>query len=146
MLVEHLMKKVVLIACSKRKFLRQAEAEDLYISPLFKLNLQYARILKPDFIFILSAKHGLVELGQKLTPYGKTLNTMDASEIRVWAEKVIDQLKSKIDLNSDEITFLAGEKYRKYLLPFIKYHSTPLKNLSIGKQLQYLSRKLKYEK
>ena len=46
--------KVVLISCASKKLNRKAKAEDLYISPLFKLNLKYAKSLNPDKIFILA--------------------------------------------------------------------------------------------
>jgi len=52
------MKKIVLISCASKKLEVKAKAADLYTSALFKLNLKYARKLKPDGIFILSAKYG----------------------------------------------------------------------------------------
>lgn len=123
-----------------------ARAEDLYISPLFKINLAFSHSLKPTKIFILSAKYGLVDLEQELEPYEQTLNTMSAPEIKNWAEKVKEQMRGKIDFENDEVVFLAGEKYRKYLLSFFRNVSIPLKGLSIGKQLQYLKHKISYAK
>jgi hypothetical protein len=105
---------------------------------LFKLNLQYARSLKPTDIFILSAKYGLVDLEQEIEPYDQTLNTMGVSEIMTWARGVIEQLNLRIDLAEDEVIFLAGEKYRAYLLPYISHYQIPLARMTIGKQLQYL--------
>jgi len=133
-------KKIVLISCASKKLNHKAKAKDLYIGPLFKLSLEYARLLKPDYIFILSAKHGLVDLEKELEPYNLTLNTMKANQIKIWAESVLEQLKSKVDLKSDDVIFLAGNKYRKYLIPFILHYQIPLRGLKIGKQLQYLKR------
>ena len=135
------MKRVVLISCVSKKLLHKSRAENLYISPLFKLNLQYAHSLKPDYIFILSAKYGLVDLKQKLSPYNQTLKSMRVDEVVNWAGKVTGQLKRKVDLAKDEIIFLAGERYRKYLIPYITRYKIPLQGLSIGKQLQYLKNK-----
>jgi len=120
--------------------------KDLYISPLFKMNLAFAHSLRPDRIFILSAKYGLVGLEQELEPYEQTLNTMSVNEIKRWAEKVREQMEGKIDFKNDEVVFLAGEKYRKYLLPLFSKTSIPLQGLSIGKQLQYLKNKISYAK
>jgi len=53
------MKKIVLISCVKRKLPHRVPAKDLYISQLFKLSFAYAQRLRPDAIYILSAKHGL---------------------------------------------------------------------------------------
>ena len=139
------MKKVVLISCVSKKLPYKSKAQDLYISTLFKLNLKYARSLNPDNIFILSAKYGLVDLEEEIEPYDKTLNTMPVREIKSWANDVIEKLKNLIDLNEDKVIFLAGEKYRKYLIPHIKNYEVPLKSLTIGRQLQFLTKKLSSE-
>ena len=135
------MGKIILISCASKKLQEKARAENLYISSLFKLNLEYAKSLKPDKIFILSAKYGLLDLEEEIEPYNLTLNNMKDDEIKIWAEKVLEKLKKRADLNSDEIIFLAGEKYRKYLIPEIKNFQIPLKGLGIGKQLKFLKEK-----
>lgn len=136
------MKRVVLISCVSTKLEVKAKAQDLYISPLFKMNLAYARSQNPDAIYILSAKYGLLELDNMVEPYNETLNTMKSSEIKDWALDVIDQMQEKIDFKNDEITFLAGERYRKFLMPLCRNVSVPLEGLGIGRQLQFLKRAL----
>jgi len=49
------MKKIVLISCVSKKLHHKSKAQDLYVSSLFLKNLQYAKSLNPDKIFILSA-------------------------------------------------------------------------------------------
>ena len=134
------MKKIVLISCVSQKRAHRSKAKDLYISTLFKKNLAYARRLNPDAIYILSAKYGLLNLETEIDPYNLTLNTMSASEIRSWAEKVLQQLSQVANLNDDHFIFLAGMKYRKYLLPHLRSYEIPLEGLTIGRQLQALSR------
>lgn len=140
------MSKIVLISCASKKLTCNAKAKDLYISPLFKFNLAFARSLQPDKIFILSAKYGLVNLEKELEPYEQTLNTMPVLEIKKWAEKAKKQMRKKIDFKNDEVVFLAGEKYRKYLLSSFNKISIPLKGLNIGRQLQYLKNKISHAK
>ena len=130
--------KIVLISCASKKLSKKSEAKDLYISTLFKYNLRYAISLNPDSIFILSAKYGLLELNEEVEPYNQTLNKMDNEEIVKWADKVINKLSRKTDLKKDEFIFLAGEKYRKFLIPHISNYKIPLEGLGIGKQLKYL--------
>ncbi|MBS3144929.1 hypothetical protein J4208_05075 [Candidatus Woesearchaeota archaeon] len=139
------MAKTVLISCVSSKLTHRAKAKDLYISPLFKYNLRYARTLNPENILILSAKYGLVPLEKEIDPYNQTLNTMKDKEIKSWAEQVIHELKKEVDLNTDEIIFLAGSRYRKYLIPHIKNYKIPLQGLGIGKQLQFLKGKVQHE-
>jgi hypothetical protein len=140
------MSKVILISCVSNKLQYRAKAKDLYISPLFKMSLAFAHSLDPAKIFILSAKYGLVDLEQELEPYQQTLNAMSTYEIKNWAEKVKHQMKEKVDFENDEVIFLAGEKYRKYLSPSFRRVSIPLKGLRIGQQLQYLKSKIRYAK
>ena len=134
------MKKIVLISCVSQKRTHRSKAKDLYISTLFKKNLAYARRLSPDAIYILSAKYGLLDLETEIDPYNLTLNTMSASEIRSWADKILQQLSQIANLNDDHFIFLAGMKYRKYLLPHLMSYEIPLEGLTIGRQLHLLSR------
>jgi hypothetical protein len=130
--------KIILMSCVSQKLSHKARAKELYISPLFKLTLKYANSLKPDKIFILSAKHGLISLDEEIEPYNLTLNNLKEQERKEWAEKVLINLKQQADLKEDEFIFLAGEKYRKHLLPHLTNYKIPMKGLGIGKQLQFL--------
>lgn len=131
--------KIVFIACSAKKLQKCAKAKDLYISPLFKLSWQYANKLKPDRIYILSAKYGLVQPNATLKPYNVTLNIMPAVWRKAWAEKVMKQLvQEKIDFTRDKVIYLTGNKYHHYLAPLFKNRQLPLKGLGIGQQLKYL--------
>ena len=137
------MNNIVLISCVSKKLDRKSTAESIYTSSLFKKNLTYAKSLKPNGIYILSAKHGLLKLTDEIEPYDKTLNNMRSNEIKEWSKKVINQLKSVTDLKNDEFTFLAGGKYRKFLIPELSNVKIPMKGLKIGQQLQWLTKQNK---
>jgi len=47
-----------------------------------------------------------------------------------------------VNLKNDMFVFLAGKKYREYILPYIRYYKIPLKGLRIGEQLKFLKNKL----
>ena len=133
------MRTIILISCVSKKQSHTSKAKDLYISPLFRKNLAYAQKLKPDAIYILSAKYGLLDLDTEIEPYDLTLTDMPADEVKAWAKKVIEQLSAATNLKQDHFVFLAGAKYRKYLLPNISSFEIPMEGMPIGKQLQYLS-------
>jgi hypothetical protein len=133
------MKKIVLISCVSKKRPVKSKARDLYISPLFRKNLKYALKLKPDQIFILSAKYGLVSLEEEIEPYDLTLNTMSANEVKDWSKGVLSDLANEADLEEDLFIFLAGAKYRKYLVGHLTHFEVPFEGLPIGKQLQQLT-------
>ena len=135
------MNTIFLISCVSKKLSHKARARDLYISPLFRMNLKYAQQFSPQKVFILSAKYGLVHLDEEIKPYDVTLNKMSARERRNWAAKVALQLQDECDLENDHFVILAGQKYRQYLLPHLKSYEVPLAGLPIGKQLQFLKEK-----
>jgi len=133
------MNKIVLLSCVSKKKSFATRAEELYESSFFKYALKYAKKQEPDHIFILSALHGLVELNQILAPYNVTLNNMSTKDRKQWTSQVFIQMQNKkVDLSHDHFIILAGEKYRQYLLPFMKNYSIPMQGLPIGKQLQFL--------
>lgn len=135
------MAHIVLIGCSKRKAEQCCEAQDLYQGALFKKQLEYAKRLKPDRIFILSAKHHVVELDQKLCPYNETLNNKSAQERREWAAEVLKQLKEKgVDVEHDCFTILAGKNYYSNLTGEMKCDDIPCKGMPIGKCMQTLDK------
>ena len=136
------MSRIVLISCASKKREHRAKAADLYISDLFRLSLAFARTLRPQALFILSAKYGLVDPEGEIEPYDVTLKTMSAAAVRTWADEVFTSLQRQTDVEADHFIFLAGDKYRRYLVPRLRSVEVPLAGLPIGKQLQYLKRRL----
>lgn len=135
-------RKIFLLSCSARKLERTAPAEELYQGTLFRASLEWARQQAPDAIYILSAKHHLLNPDQKIEPYDLTLNDLPAHQLKVWAGTVMEQMKQHTDPQRDHFVILAGEKYRRYLMPHLKHASLPLEGLPIGKQVQFLQRQL----
>jgi hypothetical protein len=123
------------IACSKTKLSKEAPARNLYQGPLFKKALKYAEN-NYTYIFILSAKYGIVSLNQIISPYEKTLNKMTISEKKEWYSLVSSQMK-KLKL-IEPFVFFTGILYNK---PFNGFK--PLSGLSLGKQLQWFNNHLK---
>ncbi len=136
------MKTVVLISCVKTKLKEPAKVEDIYISDWFKSALIFAKFLKPDVIYVLSAKHGLLALNDVIEPYELTLKTMKSRDIKAWAIGVVEKLNLVSDLQHDRFVILAGEKYRKFLVSHLVHHEVPMAGLTSGKQLQFLKNQL----
>lgn len=148
------MKRIVLISCSAKKLKVKAKAETLYQSPTFKKSLQYARLLNPDKIFIISALHHLLPLDKEVEPYDVTLATvpkrarekkpnlkiLTSPEKKEWGKEVIEQLKSESDLGKDEFIILAGKEYLKPIQKDIKTIITPLEGVSQFDRISTLNR------
>lgn len=133
------MKHIVLLSCTKKKLPYATSAKRLYsASPLFRLSLAYAKQLRPDAIYILSAKYGLVELDQEIAPYEKTLLRMDWAERAAWGRRVLDRLWTLHSLTKDRYTFLAGSAYSKPLVASLRHVALPLSGMGQGKRLQFL--------
>lgn len=138
------MKRIVLLSCSSKKSSSPAKARYLYNSYHFQLSLKYTeKVLKPDKIFILSAKHGLVGLDQHLEPYDKTLKDMNSKQRKAWAKHVLVKLEKVSDLENDEFFILAGNLYKKYLVTSLAHVAgTHIEHLRIGMQNQFFKKKL----
>lgn len=138
---------IVLLSCTKSKLNKPSQAQDLYsASPMFQKTLEYGKSLKPDKIYILSAKHHLVPLTKVLAPYDKTLKEMPKDEKEAWGEKVQSQMKSAgINPEKDKFIFLTGSEYMKPLLKFIpeKNVEKPMEGRRMGERLQWLNSQIK---
>ena len=138
---------IVLLSCTKSKLNKPSQAQDLYsASPMFQKTLEYGKSLRPDKMYILSAKHHLVPLTKVLAPYDKTLKEMPKDEKEAWGEKVQSQMKSAgINPEKDKFIFLTGSEYMKPLLKFIpeKNVEKPMEGRRMGERLQWLNSQIK---
>jgi hypothetical protein len=137
------MAKIVLLSCTKSKLSKPSPAQELYsASPMFQKTLEYGKALKPDKMYILSAKHHLVPLQKELAPYDKTLKEMPKDEKEKWGEETVKQMKSAgINLEKDKFVFLTGSEYMK---PFSKYIpeeniEKPMEGKRFGERLSWLN-------
>lgn len=139
------METIVLISCCKKKLRPAAPAEKLYQSPKFKKSLEYAKSLNPDAIYILSAKHHVVELTQPLEWYDEKLQDKSPDEKQKWATKCLETLKGKHDLKHDKFIILAGFEYYHGLLGENGIHNyeLPLDGPTHGRALHWLNEHLK---
>lgn len=137
------MAKVVLLSCTKSKTKHAAPAQELYsASPMFQKTLEYGKSLKPDKMYILSAKHHLVPLTKKLEPYDKTLKEMPKDEKEKWGEETIKQMKSSgINPEKDTFIFLTGSEYMKPLAKYIPDGNMekPMEGKRFGERLKWLN-------
>jgi cytoplasmic iron level regulating protein YaaA (DUF328/UPF0246 family) len=137
-------KTISLVACVSQKQTTAQPAKDLYTSDWFRKASTYAR-QNSDAWYILSAKYGLVAPNQIIDPYDETLNRMPAAARRAWAQRVIHDLQSHLQVG-DRVIFLAGLKYRQNLVaPLREMGCTveiPMQGLRIGEQLRWLKEQL----
>jgi hypothetical protein len=104
--------------------------------------LRYARTFQPDAVFILSAKHGLLDLSEVVAPYDVTLKAMWAADKKAWSERVLSQLQMYADLQRDHFIVLAGDDYCQYLLPHLRSSKRPLQGMPLWRQMQFLKEQL----
>jgi len=131
-----------LVSCVSRKDSLPVRARDLYTSSWFRKARLCVEKAGRSW-YILSAKYGLLDPDSVVAPYNQTLNTMPASRRRAWASGVMEDLTPHLaDVNS--ITFFAGMTYREFLEPQLRQRGltvyVPMKGLSIGRQLSWLTR------
>jgi hypothetical protein len=139
-----------LVSCGASKLPHAAPARDLYTSPLFRKSLAYAERTCAR-VYILSAKHGLVELDQVLAPYDVKL-VGGWRVINPWAERVTEQLVARHRTESVDVMILAGRAYADRLAECIHFARItanadwrtfePMQHMQVGERLQWLNRQL----
>ena len=137
------MAKIVLLSCTKSKLNKPSPAQELYsASPMFQKTLEYGKALKPDKMFILSAKHHLVPLQKELAPYDKTLKEMPKDEKEKWGEETVKQMREAgINPEKDKFVFLTGSEYMKPFAEYIPEENIekPMEGKRFGERLSWLN-------
>ena len=129
---------IIFLSCVAKKNDHPCCAREMYWpSTWFKSAYLYAASQKPNAIYILSAKYGLLVPDTIIKPYQKTLCDQSDFELRRWAIMVTEQIRIKnIDLNEKAI-FLCGINYRKYIKRLFSDYEEPVAHLGIGSQVKY---------
>jgi hypothetical protein len=138
------MATIALVACVSKKKPTPMPARDLYTSDWFRKASAYAARVA-DRWYILSAKYRLVAPDTIIEPYDETVNRMGVAARRVWAGRVIKDLR-RVSQPGDCMVVLAGSRYREYLIgPIHQMGCTvevPMEGLRIGEQLRWLKEHL----
>jgi hypothetical protein len=134
--------RIGLVGCVKTKLSYPARAEDLYTSPLFRGRRSFVERTCERW-FILSAKYGLVDPQDVLSPYEQTLKTSSEAERRAWSRGVLDDLERRLDsFRGHQFEIHAGAEYRDHglvegLLSGEAEVTIPTHGLSFGQQLAF---------
>ena len=101
----------VFIACTKSKEDHKCKAKDIYTGALFTKSYELAQRLDSPRIFILSAKHYLLDPEKEIDPYNAYLGDFNSDERHAWADEVYKEMQdAHIDFNA-KTYFFAGENY-----------------------------------
>lgn len=132
------MQRVILISATSKVQDQPAPARELYTSELFQLKRQYAENLDPDVIYVLSAKHGLVDMDDVIEPDETMLDELGMLEQREWARQVLSQLEEVTNVHVDEFIVLAEKSYRGSLIPYLTNYRIPTKGMPDGEKRDWL--------
>ncbi len=127
-----------LVSCGKKKLAGKHPAKDLYVSNRFRMALAHATRVC-DRVYILSAKHGLLLPEQEISTYDLSLAMLTRDERRTWAERSAAAIRDSVSPGST-LHFFCGRTYCSDLIPMLCEGYTcltPLRGLSIGRELHY---------
>jgi hypothetical protein len=139
-------RRIGLVSCSGQKLDRRAPARELYTSPLFRKSLRHA-LGGCQTVYILSAKHGLLELDQELEPYDERLPSAKAERC-AWGGRVAADLAARHWDRDLVLYMLAGQEYAMPLIHatatwwpdgWRKHILQPLQGKEVGRRLQWLN-------
>jgi hypothetical protein len=143
-----------LVGCGKSKGDAPAPARTMYTSPLFRKSLELAELLG-DRAFVTSARHGLVELDEVISPYDSTLNGASRFVRASWGHEIVDALEARA-LGSAScllVVTLMGAAYSDPIVEEIerrRANGSPrfarptvlMSGLEVGERLAFLNRAL----
>lgn len=125
------LRTVVLVSCSSRQREGRWKASQLYNSSSFRESLECAKALSDD-VYILSSKHGLIDLETEIEDYDVSFADKSSTELDTWGKLVAKQVEEcDIDVNSTKFIILA---YKDYYNPLIKHfpnYDLPLRGVRI---------------
>ena len=106
--------RIGLVGCVKNKLSTTAEAQELYVSTLFKGRRWYVENTCDQWL-VLSALHKLAEPGDLLAPYDVSLVGASRSARRMWAQATLAAIDHKLgDVRSYVFEIHAGSDYRDF--------------------------------
>ena len=129
---------LVIIPCGGKKAEEPKPAINLYQGSYFKACARFAlSIAKPDEIRILSAKHGLLKIGQIIEPYDLRMGQRGS----ITADQVRKQAEDQDLLNEADVIIAAGSDYARVALEVWQHGNWILKGVGgMGYQIQHLIR------
>jgi hypothetical protein len=87
--------RIGLVGCVRQQAARRAEAQDLFVSPLFRGRRAYVERTCGRW-YVLSALLGLVAPDESVAPYDLKLKSLSQAERRAWSERVLTQLETEL--------------------------------------------------
>ncbi len=104
-------KLIGLISCTNHKKKCPCTARELYSESVsFPKHLAFAED-KYDRVYVVSSKHGLVELNQLLSPYDLSLTEYTAEERAAWAKFIAARLRLEGVTTDDTVYIHASDVY-----------------------------------
>lgn len=141
-----------IVGCGKSKGEAPSSVRDMYRSPLFRKSLELAELVG-DRTFVASARHGLLELDDVITPYETKLSRASKHERETWAHSVVGALETRTLGGSSRllVVLLMGATYADPIVAEIdrrRARGAPrfakptelLRGLEIGERLAFLNR------
>jgi hypothetical protein len=118
----------------------KAPARELYRGGGFRLGLRYVE-QRCDEGLVLSGKHGVVDLDQRIAPYSKPVREMPPAERETWGQRIRADLRRRFGRRKVRLVVLAGAIYAAAVTGCGYEVETPLAGLGQGKRLAWLSQR-----
>lgn len=133
-------KPIVNISCGKQKLACPAQARELYTGPYFKATLAYALTIAPaENVFVLSAKYGLVRLGDRLKPYDLKMGEPGSVTIQT-----ILRQAERMGIEGRNVVALGGSRYVRIIRSLWVSVETPLEGKGgLFQQIAWLRKQTK---
>lgn len=139
--------RIGLINCVGTKRSYKCKAKDMYCSSLFKKAFAWLT-QNCDKVYIMSAKHGLLDPEKIIEPYNVSLYGMTRSQRIRWSKNLYLQLRECTDIQHDIFIVEGGVKYTEFIQKAIPHWHIPYErdlchNFGTGRRMQWYDKYLK---
>ncbi len=140
------MSKVIVLSDTRNQKKGLMQAKDLFKGTFFKKTYEYASLLNPDYLFIMTAKYGIVSYHDIISSYN--LDVLDIDEIGLTNNflKTIRTLIRNTNLVEDEFLLLCKDRYTKLITPWLNNYRIPLGKLDKRGKIDMLNKLIIKEK
>lgn len=110
--VDHPLKpRLLILSCSMKKTDNGGKAVDVYDGPSYRMLRKYLKNKRDMDVKIISAKYGLIDGSDRISPYDNKMKSKDALIYKKIYESEISKLASKYD----DVRFYGGKLYKSVI-------------------------------
>lgn len=140
------MARVIILSDTEKQKIGLMQAKDLFKGSFFKKTYEYASLLNPDYIFIMTSKYGIVLYDEIIWSYNIDILNIDEVCLTDNFLNTIRSLINNTNLVEDEFLLLCKDRHTKFITPWLNNYRCPFERLDKKEKVTMLNKLIIEEK